>query len=189
MSGRSRSTHSRGPISGGDRSERPRPRRDLDPRGRPGTDPAGHLAIPRPRPGQPGCTGGIGARSSKRWIRAELDERKVLDPVVIDAQGEPLQARVGVAELREHDDLHPHGLGRPAEMLQDFQAVEDRHPDIQQQQGRRMRPDQAHRLAAVARLPHDVPLAPQAFGQQRPQVGLVLGQDDGRGDLPGALAE
>ena len=82
----------------------------------------------------PGAPAGSARGPRSLGSCAELDERKVLGPVVVRAQGEPLQARVGVAELREHDDLHPHGLRRPPEMLEHLQAVEHRHPDIQQQQ-------------------------------------------------------
>ena len=63
-----------------------------------GHGPAAHLAI---RVGfdrvSPGAPAGSARGPVSRWIRAELDQRKILGPVVIHAQGKPLQARVGVA--------------------------------------------------------------------------------------------
>ena len=110
----------------------------------------------------------------------QLGEREVLGPVVGHAQGEALQPGVGIALVREDDHLQADGLPGFAQMFQDFQAVEDRHPDVQEQQVGPVGPDAGHRLGPVGGLPHPMTRAAEPLGIECPQVGVIFGQHDGR---------
>ena len=90
---------------------------------------------------------------------AELVEREPLDPVVGHARGEPFQPGVGVAQVREHHDLHARRGGFVPEPLEDLQPVDDRHPDVEDQERRPCSRTSSDGLRPVARLPDLVPVA------------------------------
>src|SRR5690348_8610505 len=63
---------------------------------------------------------------------AQLRERQVLGPVIRHPKGEPFQTRVGVALVRKNHDFETDRLGRSAQLLQNLQPIQNRHPDIKQ---------------------------------------------------------
>ena len=108
----------------------------------------------------------------------QLGEREILRPVIHDPQGKTFEPRIGIALVREDDNLEPDPLTGPAQLFQHFKAVQDGHPDIQQQQIRPVRLHGGKSLGPIGRLPDPMSGPAQPLSVELPQIGIILRHHD-----------